>query len=135
MKVVRLSNVVGNGQPISTFVGALLTEARAGGEVTIQQPADTVKNYVALADVVRLLPLIAERGQQRLYNLGSSSNTSHAEVASWLRCQGVAVRFASGDAASSGLSFPSLSIERLTSEFDPPGNPFRQTTFNSACFF
>lgn len=127
MKVVRLSNVVGPGQPASTFVGALLEEARAGGQVTIQQPADTAKNYVALADVVRLLRLIAERGQQRLYNLGSTHNTSHAEVAVWLERQGVTVRFASGVAASGGLSFPPLVIERLAAEFESPGDPFKQT--------
>jgi nucleoside-diphosphate-sugar epimerase len=124
LKVVRLSNVVGPGQPTSTFVGALLAEARAGGVVTIQQPADTAKDYVTLADVVRLLPLIAERGQQRLYNLGRGSNTSHAEVAAWLERQGARVRFASGERASSGLSFPPLVIERLAAEFEPPADPF-----------
>lgn len=127
LKVVRLSNVVGPGQPTSTFVGALMSEARAGGMVTIQQPADTAKNYVAMADVVRLLPLIAELGQHRLYNLGSGHNTSHAEVAVWLERQGVSVRFASGEASSTGLSFPPLSIERLAAEFEPPDDPFRQT--------
>lgn len=130
LKVVRLSNVVGARQPTSTFVGALLEEARVGGLVTIQQPADTVKDYVALADVVRLLPLIAERGQQRLYNLGSGRNTSHAEVAAWLERQRVRVNFASGKAVSSGLNFPTLAIERLAAEFEPPDNPFLQTPYN-----
>lgn len=132
MKVVRLSNVVGPGQPGSTFVGALLAEGRASGEVTIQQPAKTSKNYVALADVVRLLPLIAKRGQQRLYNLGSGRNTSHAEVAAWLERQGTRVRFASSEAASISLSFPPLAIDRLAAEFQPPEDPFRQTLPNPA---
>ena len=132
MKVVRISNVVGPGQPSDTFVGALLAEGRASRLVTIQQPAVTAKNYVALADVVRLLPLIAERGQQRLYNLGSGRNTSHAEVAAWLERQGTRVRFASGEAACTGLSFPPLAIDRLAAEFEPPDDPFRQTLPNSA---
>ena len=123
LKVVRLSNVVGPGQPASTFVGALLAEAREHGVATIQQPAHTAKDYVALADVVRLLPLIAEQGRQRLYNLGGGRNISHAEVAAWLERQGVAVRFAAQ--AASGLSFPPLAIERLAGEFEPPGDPFR----------
>lgn len=126
LKVVRLSNVVGRGQPASTFLGALLAEAHAGGVVTIQQPADTAKNYVPLADVARLLPLIAERGQQRLYNLGSGHNTSHAEVAAWLERQGARICFSAGVAASSGLSFPPLVIERLAAEFEPPVGPFEQ---------
>lgn len=123
LKVVRLSNVVGPGQPESTFVGALLAEARRKGMVTILQPAEIAKDYVALADVVRLLPLIAGQGQQRLYNLGSGRNTSHAEVATWLQQQGIPVRFAAE--AARGLSFPPLVIERLAAEFDPPGDVFR----------
>jgi nucleoside-diphosphate-sugar epimerase len=128
LKVVRLSNVVGPGQPASTFVGALLAEAQAkNGAVTIQQPAATTKDYVALADVVRLLPLIAEQGQQRLYNLGSGRNSSHAEEAAWLERQGLAVRFAGGAESVAGPSFPPLAIERLKAEFEPPANPFWQT--------
>ena len=125
LKVVRLSNVLGPGQPPSTFVGALLEEARNSGVVTIQQPADTAKDYVALMDVVRLLPVIAERGHQRLYNLGSGQNVTHAEVAAWLERQGVSVRFAAN--VSSGLRFPPLRIERLAAEFEPPADAFRQT--------
>lgn len=55
MKVVRLSNVVGTRQQTSTFLGSLLEEARVSGLATIQQPVDTAKGYVAMADVVRLL--------------------------------------------------------------------------------
>ena len=124
-KVVRLSNVVGSGQPDSTFIGALLAEAREQGESTIQQPADTAKDYVAMADVVRLLPLIAEQGLHRLYNLGSGRNISHAQVATWMQREGLSVNFQSE--ATGGLSFPSLMIERLSQEFEPPGDPFRQT--------
>lgn len=123
LKVVRLSNVVGPAQPESTFVGALLAEARRQGMVTIQQPADSAKDYVALADVVRLLPQIAGQGQQRLYNLGSGRNTSHAEVATWLQQQGIPVRFAAE--AVLGLSFPPLAIDRLAAEFEPPGDAFQ----------
>ena len=124
LKVVRISNVVGPGQPVSTFVGSLLEEAGKSGEVSIQQPASMAKDYVALQDVVRLLPQIAVHGRQRLYNLGSGMNTTHQEVAAWLQLQGVTVRFASQ--ASPCLRFPELSIHRLSAEFDPPGAPFLQ---------
>ena len=127
LKVVRLSNVVGPGQPPSTFVGALLQEARSSGVATIQQPFDTAKDYVALADVVRLLPLIAEHGSERLYNLGSGRNVTHAEVGAWLERQGVRVHFAAQ--AVSGLQFPPLQIERLAAEFKPPVDPFRHMKF------
>jgi nucleoside-diphosphate-sugar epimerase len=124
-KVVRLSNVVGSGQPASTFVGSLLAEALEQGEASIQQPADTAKDYVSMADVVRLLPLIAEQGRHRIYNLGSGFNISHALVATWMCDQGLSVHCLCE--ATGGLSFPSLTIARLNQEFEPPGDPFRQT--------
>jgi len=126
-KVARLSNVLGPEQPAGTFVGALLAEGAQGGLVTIQQPASTEKDYVALEDVARLLPLIAERGSERIYNLGSGRNTSHSQVAAWLRRQGLNVRFAPSSAAAPGLSFPTLCIARLAAEFETPADPFRQT--------
>lgn len=129
-KVVRLSNVVGSAQPRSTFVGALLEEARTCGVVTIEQPADTIKNYVGLTDVVRLLPLIVEQGRHRLYNLGSVKNTSHAEVASWLVRQGAKVQFASEPSGTTGPTFQPLNIDRLAAEYSVPTDPFRKTIFN-----
>lgn len=126
-KVARLSNVLGPEQPAGTFVGALLAEGAQGGLVTIQQPASTEKDYVALQDVARLLPLIAERGSERIYNLGSGRNTSHSQVADWLRRQGLKVGFAPSHATTPGLSFPTLCTTRLASEFGTPADPFRQT--------
>lgn len=124
-RVVRLSNVVGEAQPVNTFIGSLLAETQEKGGVVIREPAGTLKDYVALADVVRLLPLIALKGKQRMYNLGSGVNTRHADVAAWLRQQGALVRFATEEAAT--LSFPPLRVQRIIAEFDPPGDPFRQT--------
>ena len=128
-KVVRLSNVVGPMQPKDTFLGSLLEESKHRDFVTIRQHADSQKNYVALSDVVRLLPLIAESGQKRLYNLGSCVNTSHSEVAVWLEGQGISVRFAPETLSnlSEALSFPPLSVNRLVAEFPPPADPFDQT--------
>jgi nucleoside-diphosphate-sugar epimerase len=118
LKVVRLSNVVGPDQPPSTFIGSLIKAAKMGNPVRIEQASSTQKDYIALSDVNLLLPQIAERGRERLYNLGSGRNTSHADVAQWLDQQGVSVHFA--DPSSSGVSFPVLCIKRLLAEFPAP---------------
>ena len=122
LRVVRLSNVVGARQPNSTFLGALIAEAQETGSATIRQSPSTSKDYVGLRDVVRLLPMIAEHGKKRLYNLGSGSNSSHSDVAAWLERNGMKVSFAA--ASECAPSFPSLSIDRLRAEFEPPGCPF-----------
>ena len=119
---------MGLGQPLSTFIGSLLADARNHGRVTIQQPASMSKDYVALNDVVRLLPQIVLEGKERLYNLGSGFNTTHSEVAEWLKRQGIMVDFQSKPCL--GLRFPVLSIERLSAEFQPPGPPFLQNLYN-----
>lgn len=124
LKVARISNVIGTGQPASTFVGSLLEDASRHGRVTIKQPPTTEKDYVALDDVVRLLPLIATKGQQRIYNLGSGFNTTHSEVATWLEDQGCKVNFATQ--GETKVNFPVLTIDRLSTEFEPPGAVFVQ---------
>ena len=90
--------------------------------MTIRQSPSTSKDYVGLDDVVRLLPQIAEHGKDRLYNLGSGSNSSHSDVAAWLERKGIKVSFASS--SEPAVSFPFLSIDRLRAEFEPPGCPF-----------
>lgn len=125
LRVARLSNVVGEAQPVNTFIGSLLAETKGKGAVIIKEPADTAKDYVALDDVVSLIPLIAQKGKQRIYNVGSGVNKSHADVADWLRQQGASVSFASEETGR--LSFPPLKIQRIVDEFDTPGDPFRQT--------
>jgi nucleoside-diphosphate-sugar epimerase len=122
LRVIRLSNVVGARQPASTFLGALLAEAQETGSITIRQPPSIAKDYVDLCDVVRLLPQIAEHGKERIYNLGSGSNSSHSDVAAWLERKGFTVNFAAS--SERAVSFPSLSIERLRAEFEPPRSPF-----------
>jgi len=119
-KVVRLSNVVGPGQPNTTFLGQLLAEGDAHRSVRILQPANTAKDYVALADVVRLLPQIAQAGEQRLYNLASGSNTSHAAVATLLRERGWQVEMNEADGGAAVPTTPLICVDRLTAEFAAP---------------
>jgi nucleoside-diphosphate-sugar epimerase len=125
LRVVRLSNVIGPNQPATTFIGALLSEAKDKGHVTIKQPSSTTKDYISMDDVVRLIPQILERGNHRLYNLGTGMNFSHADVAGWLERQGVMVRFSSDPDYS--VNFPPLRVTRLLDEFELLTNPFGQT--------
>lgn len=121
-KVVRLSNVFGPNQPVNTFLGSILSDARRKGSVLIQQPPDMEKDYILLEDVVRLLPLIACYGSHRVYNLGSGRNTSHSRIAELLIGCGVQVKFASSSNPCS--YFSSLMIDRLLSEFESPSDVF-----------
>ena len=85
IRVARLSNVYGPGMPMETFLGQVLHEGARTGRVVFRQSADSGKDYVSVDAVVRLLPMIAARGEHRLYNVAAGTNTSHAAIADCLR--------------------------------------------------
>jgi nucleoside-diphosphate-sugar epimerase len=115
VRVVRLSNVYGDGMPADTFLGQLLREGRATGAVRFRQSANSAKDYVSLAQVARLLPSIATGGKHRLYNLATGTNTSHAAIAEALRRSfGWHMAFAPG---APTVRFPPIDTARLTAEF------------------
>jgi nucleoside-diphosphate-sugar epimerase len=118
VRVVRVSNIHGGSLPTDTFLGALLQEGRTTGSVVFRQSPRSCKDYVSLADVTHLLPLIAVYGRHRLYNLASGVNTSHAAIALLLRRHaGWRVSFAPNAPA---VRFPPIDIGRLATEFGRP---------------
>ena len=72
-RVVRLSNVYGIDMSADTFLGQVLREGGATGGVEFRQGPASAKDYVNVAAVVRLLPAIATRGRQRIYNVAAGS--------------------------------------------------------------
>jgi len=115
VRVARVSNIYGPSPPADTFLGALLQEGRSTGSVVLRQSPQSAKDYVSLADVTRLLPLISAHGQHRIYNVASGANTSHAAIALVLRRHaGWHVAFAPN---APTLRFPPIDIARLTAEF------------------
>ncbi|HME20305.1 MAG TPA: NAD(P)-dependent oxidoreductase [Acetobacteraceae bacterium] len=117
IRVVRLSNVYGIGMPAETFLGQVLHEGHeTGGAVFRESPAST-QDYVSTTAVVRLLPVIAANGRQRIYNVAAGSNTSHAAIAYCLRdIAGWHIGFAP-DAPT--VRHPTIDTARLEAEFGP----------------
>lgn len=128
MRVIRLSNVIGHNQPVTTFIGSLFAEAKATGHVVIRQAPDTAKDYIDLKDVVQILPKIAVHAKKRLYNVASGNNTSHFEIAAWLTKQGVKVKFAKKKDPS--IKFIPIDTNRLRTEFGKIKNPFSKKNIN-----
>jgi len=115
VRAVRLSNIYGDAPPADTFLGELLREGAATGTVHFRQSPQSAKDYISLAEVTRLLPAIALRGNHRLYNVAAGVNTSHAAIAVVLRRRfGWHVAFAPGAPA---LRFRPIETARLTAEF------------------
>jgi nucleoside-diphosphate-sugar epimerase len=116
-RVARLSNVYGADIGSKNFLSSVLGEAVATGRVVLHTAADSVKDYVAIEDVVRWLAMISAYGKCKIYNLAAGENTSHAALASCLKVLGVEVTFIP-DAAT--VKFPQIDISCVTREFGAP---------------
>jgi len=117
VRVVRLSNVTHPDPDPDTFLGQVMREGYARGQVLLRQGPGSAKDYIAAADVTALLPRIATQGRHRLYNLASGQNVAHATIAARLRARhGWDITFAPG---APDVIFPPITISRLTSEFAP----------------
>lgn len=114
IRVVRLSNVYGAEQSTNTFLGSVMRDLAQNGEVEIGEDAGSAKDYVAIDDVVSLLPEIAQSGKQRLYNIASGINTTHGALADiWTTC-GYRVNFREN---GEKRVFPPIDISRIQREF------------------
>lgn len=81
-RVVRLSNVYGEGSETHNFLASIVTDALVTGEVVLQTSLESAKDYVSVADVVRLLPRIASEARERVYNVASGVNVTNGEITS-----------------------------------------------------
>jgi nucleoside-diphosphate-sugar epimerase len=116
-RVARLSNVYGADIGSESFISSVLREAAATGSVILHTAPDSVKDYVAIEDVVRWLSMISASGKHEIYNLAAGENTSHASLVSCLQVMGVEVTFVH-DAAI--VKFPRIDISCVTDEFGAP---------------
>lgn len=114
-RVVRVSTVVGERADNHDFIGSLLSQGRAEGRLHLQSHWDSAKDYIALEDVVELLPRIAQAGAQRLYNLASGVNLTHRDVAHALAGRAGWTVTCEGQRAP--MEFPPIDIEGIRAEF------------------
>jgi len=114
VRVARLSNVVGLDTSSENFLSALIREALSG-RIMLRSDPRAAKDYIALDEVVSLLPRIAFEGRERLYNVASGQNVRAEEIVAQLQAlTGCAVE---SNAVSSGLTFAPIDNTRLRKEF------------------
>lgn len=122
--VARLSNVLApQGHP-ENFINSLILDAQSRGHVHFQTSPQSQKDYIALADVVALLPQL-HQSPHRIVNLASGVNTSHQEVADslerHLRCR------ISWEPDAPTWTFPPIDVSKLAESFDFSPTPFAVT--------
>ncbi|MDE2429067.1 MAG: NAD-dependent epimerase/dehydratase family protein, partial [Burkholderiales bacterium] len=117
VRVVRLSNVYGKDMPEQTFLADVLATVGRDHSVRFRSAPGSQKDYIAVQDVVRALPLIASQGQTDIYNLANGKNVSNAEIAAFLESRGVPCHFES-DAPE--IVFPVIDISKLRAAIGAP---------------
>lgn len=115
VRVARLSNVYGGGDDSDNFLPSLIRAATADKLITLATSLDSAKDYVALEDVVGILPKIAVSGKQRIYNVASGRNTSNRELVEEI--QGVTGCRVEVAANAPTIPFPAIEIALLREEF------------------
>ena len=128
-KVVRISNVIGLGQPKETFIGQLIDECDKNGKAKIIQSSRSQKDYILLKDVINYSLKIINSGRFRLYNVSYGKNKTHKEISEWLRDQGYNIFFDNN--SNEIFSCKEINNQRLVNEFEAPSDPlslkFRNT--------
>ncbi|HKR59211.1 MAG TPA: SDR family oxidoreductase [Pyrinomonadaceae bacterium] len=115
-RVVRLANVYGADIRSENFLDTIIKDAITTGKITINTSANSVKDYVSIADVVPALIEIAKRGRERIYNLASGISVSNGELAAGLsKATSCEVKFLENAAQ---VTFPPIAIDRLRTEFE-----------------
>jgi nucleoside-diphosphate-sugar epimerase len=115
-RVARVSNVYGPDFTSDNFLSSIIREIISDRKVVFRTAPDSAKDYISVDDAVNGLIQIATRGRERIYNLASGVNVSHAELANRLQTlTGCEIEFAPG---AETVRFPQINIERMRKEFN-----------------
>ena len=114
VRVVRLSNVIGYAPRGISLIPALIKSALKSGTMEIWTDRASAKDYVAVADVIDILPKIAQHGRHRIYNVGSGANLTIVNIAERIEANtGATTKWTAGQL----IVFPTLCIDRIRNEF------------------
>ena len=117
VQIARLSNIYGKGMPPANFLADILQTAARNKHLVFQTAPFSEKDYLHVDDACRYLMLIAVHGCERMYNVASGEQTSHAMLADWLAAQQVECEFVAGAPAQ---QFPPIDVSRLHAAFGSP---------------
>ena len=114
VRVARLSNVYGAGMSTALFLGSVLQSLKTEGRVTIQDHADSAKDYISIDDAVAALIHVAQHGRYRLYNVASGQRTTNQALAQAIKAASLSADFSG--ATPTPRIFPMIDTTRLQSE-------------------
>jgi nucleoside-diphosphate-sugar epimerase len=116
VRVVRLSNVYGYDSKSENFIFSLIRDALRGRKIVLNTTRDSNKDHISVHDVVRILPEIAVKGKNKIYNVASGENITAGQIVDTLsKLTGCIVEV---DSNAERICFPSINISRIKEEFN-----------------
>src|SRR5262249_54102727 len=79
-RVVRLSTVIGFAPKGKRLLPTLIKDAMLRGRMRLTISPQSSRDYVAIEDVIEILPRIAAEGKRRCYNVASGVNVCLGEI-------------------------------------------------------
>jgi len=116
MRVARISNIFGNDFSSSNFLTSILREAIIDNKIISKTTLSSQKDYISIHDVVKLLPLISQKGEYKVYNVASGINVSNHELMNKISmATGCKVEVVP---RADLVNYPQISIKRISAEFN-----------------
>jgi nucleoside-diphosphate-sugar epimerase len=115
VRAVRLSNVIGFAPNGKSLIPTLIRDAFVYGRMRLTISPESSKDYIAVEDVLDILPRIALDGRRRCYNLASGINMTLANVVRLIRTE-----FPSNcdwQPKAPTILFPVIDTTRIRAEF------------------
>jgi nucleoside-diphosphate-sugar epimerase len=115
VRAVRLSNVIGMAPRGMSLIPVLIKNALSGGKMRLTISPQSSRDYIAIDDVLELLPRIALEGKWRCYNLASGRNIGLGEIVGTIERESLSVGEWVPDAPT--VVYPIIDVERIRTEF------------------
>jgi nucleoside-diphosphate-sugar epimerase len=115
VRAVRLSSVIGVAPHGISLIPMLIKNALNEGKMHLTISSQSSRDYIAMDDVLELLPQIALEGKWRCYNVASGLNVNLGEVVSVIERELSSVGEWRPHAPT--VIYPIIDIDRIRTEF------------------
>jgi nucleoside-diphosphate-sugar epimerase len=116
VKVVRLSNIIGNDFNSDNFLTDIVRRINKKGAFTLFSTLSSAKDYLFIDDAVDLLIKIALAGKEKVYNVASGKNSTNEEIINELK-KNLQFSYQVSENAKE-IKFPEISVKKINTEFD-----------------
>jgi nucleoside-diphosphate-sugar epimerase len=115
VRAVRLSTVIGFAPHGISLIPMLIKDALSGGKMRLTISPQSSRDYIAIDDVLDLLPRIALEGRWRCYNVASGLNISLGEMVGVIQRELSSIGEWQPNAPT--VIYPIINIDRISTEF------------------